>query len=83
MSKFNRAVSERLFSLIPIAGADGKLHADDLARGIRTVAESKRTAVPACVSITNATEAGTVYSAAELRNLADRPCPPRHPRPAP
>ncbi len=55
--------------LIPIAGADGKLHPDDLARAIKTVAESKRTAVPACVSITNATEAGTVYSAAEMQSL--------------
>ncbi|HEX3109180.1 MAG TPA: low specificity L-threonine aldolase [Thermoanaerobaculia bacterium] len=55
--------------LIPIAGADGKLHPDDLARAIRTVAESKRTAVPACISITNATEAGTVYSAEEMRVL--------------
>jgi threonine aldolase len=55
--------------LIPIAGADGKLHPDDLSRAIKTVAESKRTAVPACVSITNATEAGTVYSSAELRAL--------------
>jgi threonine aldolase len=55
--------------LIPIAGADGKLHPDDLVRAIRTVAESKRTAVPACISITNATEAGTVYSAAEMQLL--------------
>lgn len=55
--------------LIPIVGADGKLHPGDLARAIRTVADSKRTAVPACVSITNATEAGTVYSAEELRAL--------------
>jgi threonine aldolase len=55
--------------LIPIAGAHGKMHPEDLARAIRTVAESKRTAVPACISITNATEAGTVYSAAEIQLL--------------
>jgi threonine aldolase len=55
--------------LIPVAGSGGKLHPEDLASAIRTVAESKRTAVPACLSITNATEAGTVYSAEELRAL--------------
>ncbi|HEY2092065.1 MAG TPA: beta-eliminating lyase-related protein [Thermoanaerobaculia bacterium] len=57
--------------LIPIAGASGKLHPEGLARAIQTVAESKRTAVPACVSITNATEAGTVYSDAEAGALSD------------
>ena len=55
--------------LIPVAGADGKLHQPELSRAIRTVEESKRTAVPACISITNATEAGTVYSPAELQPL--------------
>ncbi|HEX3582326.1 MAG TPA: beta-eliminating lyase-related protein, partial [Thermoanaerobaculia bacterium] len=55
--------------LIPIAGADGKLHPNDLSLAIKTVAESKRTAVPACISITNATEAGTVYTVAEMRSL--------------
>ena len=41
--------------LIPIAGADGKLHPDDLVAAIQTVTESKRTAVPACVrTITSA-----------------------------
>jgi threonine aldolase len=57
--------------LIPILGAAGKMRPADLANAIQTVAESKRTAVPACVSITNATEAGTVYSADEMRALRD------------
>ena len=57
--------------LIPIAGADGKLHPDDLRRHIDEIANSKRTAVPACLSLTNVTEAGTIYSAAELRALCD------------
>jgi threonine aldolase len=57
--------------LIPIAGADGKLQPQNLARAIQTVVESKRTAVPACISLTNATEAGTVYSAEEICALRD------------
>ncbi len=55
--------------LIPIRGNEGKLHADALARSITEIAESRRTAVPACVSLTNATEAGTVYSADEMREM--------------
>jgi len=55
--------------LITIAGDDGKLHPDDLERSIHEVRISKKTAVPACVSITNVTEAGTVYSADEMRAL--------------
>ncbi len=55
--------------LIPIPGTDGRLHADALGRSIAEIAESRRTAVPACVSLTNATEAGTVYSADEMREL--------------
>lgn len=55
--------------LVTIPGADGKVHGEDLARSIREIAESRRTAVPACVSLTNATEAGTVYSADEMREL--------------
>jgi len=57
--------------LIPIAGADGKLHARDLRERIHEVAISKRTAVPACLSLTNVTEAGTVYTAEEVRELCD------------
>jgi threonine aldolase len=55
--------------VITIPGADGKLHPDDLARAIEEVRDSKRTAVPACVSLTNATEAGTVYTNDELSAL--------------
>ena len=57
--------------LIPIAGDDGKLHPDDLDRAIHEVRISKKTAVPACVSITNVTEAGTVYSDDEVRALCE------------
>lgn len=57
--------------LITIAGADGKLHPGDLERSIHEVRISKKTAVPAVVSITNATEAGTVYTNDELRALYD------------
>lgn len=57
--------------LIPIGGGDGKIHVDDLARSIDEVANSRKTAVPACVSITNVTEAGTVYSADEMRALGE------------
>jgi threonine aldolase len=57
--------------LITIPGADGKLHPADLARSIEEIAKSRTTAVPACVSITNATEAGTVYSNAEVRALCE------------
>jgi len=42
--------------LIPIGGANGKLHADDLREAT-------------CISITNATEAGTIYTPDETRAL--------------
>lgn len=57
--------------LIPIAGADGKLHPADLDRAIHDIGDEGRTAKPSCVSITQATEAGTVYSAAEMRQLCE------------
>jgi threonine aldolase len=57
--------------LILIDGADGKLHPRDLERSIEEVRNSKKTAVPACVSITNATEAGTVYTNDEIRALCE------------
>jgi len=44
-------------TLITLPGADGKLHADDLREG------------GPCLSLTNATEAGTVYTPDELRAL--------------
>ncbi|HSP16090.1 MAG TPA: beta-eliminating lyase-related protein [Thermoanaerobaculia bacterium] len=57
--------------LITIKGEGGKLHPADLERSIDEIRNSKKTAVPACVSITNATEAGTVYSPDEMRALFD------------
>lgn len=57
--------------LIPIAGRDGKLWPNDLAGSISDVADTGRMASAACVSLTQATEAGTVYSPAEMRALGD------------
>jgi len=57
--------------LILIGGADGKLHPRDLEHSIEEVHDSKKTAVPACVSRTNATEAGTVYTDDEIRGLCE------------
>lgn len=57
--------------LIPIAGSDGKLDAPALAAAIDEVANSSRTAVPACVSFTQATEGGTVYRFDEFRTLCE------------
>jgi threonine aldolase len=50
--------------LYPLAGPDGKLLADDVRRAMETIAAS-------CLSVTQATEAGTVYAPDELRALAD------------
>src|SRR5687768_2924615 len=47
--------------LVPIPGADGKLHADD----VRSLAHEVT-----CISITQATEAGTVYTPDEVRAIA-------------
>ena len=55
--------------LIPIAGANGKLAARDVARVIVEIGGEGRTAKPACVSLTQATEAGTVYTADETRAI--------------
>lgn len=44
--------------LVPLAGADGKLRASDLVEA-------------SCLSLTNATEAGTLYTAEEMRALRD------------
>ena len=54
--------------LFPMAGADGKLHADDVARA---AVEAGRTVVPCCVSVTQATEGGTVYRVEELRAVKE------------
>lgn len=55
--------------LFPIAGADGKLQPESLKRVIHEIGEEGRTAIPSCVSITQATEAGTVYAIDEIRAL--------------
>jgi threonine aldolase len=57
--------------LFPIAGADGKLAATDADRWIAAIGEEGRTATPCAISITQATEAGTVYSLDELRAIGD------------
>lgn len=57
--------------LIPIPGALGKLTASSLAESIDALAKEGRAATPACISVTQATEAGTVYSIDELRAIGD------------
>ncbi len=57
--------------LITMAGADGKIHPGDLQRSIDEIRDSQKTAVPACISLTNATEAGTVYTNDEVGALID------------
>ncbi len=57
--------------LTPIDGADGKLAAADLARVLATAgAHGIHGVKPAAVSLSNASEAGTVYRPAELGALA-------------
>jgi threonine aldolase len=51
--------------LVLIPGAQGKLHAEDVARWIG------ENGPPSSVSVTNATEAGTVYLPEETRAIAD------------
>jgi threonine aldolase len=56
--------------LVPIDGAEGKLDVDGVAAAV-AYARKTDMAIPACLSLTNATEAGTVYSAAELQALGE------------
>ena len=56
--------------LVPVDGAEGKLQPEAVRAAVAS-ARKTDVAVPACLSVTNATEAGTVYSAAELRALGD------------
>jgi threonine aldolase len=56
--------------LFPIAGADGKLRPDEVAHRVRAIGDEGRTATPACVSVTQATESGRVYTAEEIRALS-------------
>jgi threonine aldolase len=57
--------------LFPLAGPDGKLQAGDVDRAIHAIGLEGRTAVPACVSVTQATEAGTVYELDELQAIGE------------
>ncbi len=57
--------------LVPLAGADAKLDAGSLDAAIRAYLPSAHFFRPAAVSITQATEFGTVYSLAEIRAIAD------------
>jgi threonine aldolase len=56
--------------LVPIQGADGKLRPDAVAAALAYATKTDM-GIPACLSLTNATEAGTVYSAEEVRALCD------------
>jgi threonine aldolase len=57
--------------LITIPGADGKLHPADVQNAIDNVRYGNKTAVPSVLSLTNATEAGTVYTNEEMRSLIE------------
>jgi len=57
--------------LFPVAGADGKLSAKARPQWIDAIAREGRTALPSCLSLTQATEAGTVYSLAEMQALGE------------
>ena len=55
--------------LIALPGDHGKLQPATLAAAIDAIAEEGRMARPSCLSLTQATEAGSVYSVDELRSL--------------
>jgi threonine aldolase len=57
--------------LFPIPGPNGKLEGAALARVIDDIACEGRTATPSCVSLTQATEGGTVYTPDEVRALCE------------
>lgn len=57
--------------LVPIAGAHDKLTPDAAARAIDDIGGTGRLAIPACLSLTQATECGTVYKAGEIRALTE------------
>lgn len=57
---------------IPVPSADGKISAADLARMVDLAASRPATEVPArAVSLTQGTEAGTVYTLAEVRAISE------------
>lgn len=57
--------------LIPIAGAQCKLTVEGLTRALESNPPSVHSVQPAAVTLTQATELGTVYRAAEIAALAD------------
>ncbi len=57
--------------LVPIPGEHGKIRPEELERMIHEIGDTRRMAIPSCLSLTNATEAGTVYSADETRALCE------------
>lgn len=56
--------------LVPVAGADGKLAAADLAALLPGDLGNVHHAQPAAISLTQATECGTVYRPAEIAGIA-------------
>ncbi len=57
--------------LFPIAGHNGKLAPAEVTRVIGEVGREGRTGRPSCVSITQATEEGTVYTVDEITRLSE------------
>ena len=58
--------------IVPLAGGNGKLHPDALADALaRSGAGDVHRVQPAALSISQPTEAGTVYTPAEIQSLAD------------
>ena len=57
--------------MIPVRGENGKIRPDDLERAIHDIGDTRRMAIPSCLSLTNATEAGTVYRAEETAALCE------------
>ena len=73
---FDECGAPEMFSggakLRPLPGAHGKLTADTLARALeRGRSGDVHQVIPAAVSLTQATEAGTVYQPAELQAIAE------------
>lgn len=57
--------------VMPIPGAHGRFSAADLDRAIAAMLEQGRGEPPSCVSVTQTTEAGTVYSVDALRAIGE------------
>ena len=55
--------------LLPMAGADGKLHADDLAVVLREQRDDVHYIKPSALSLTQVTESGTIYTPEEVTSL--------------